>query len=120
VTPESVPSIPDPSEAEAAPDATPAAATEEGAPPAGASALEPLLDVAMPVIIEIGRTHMTLSEVLRLDVGSVVQLERLVGEPVDIHVSDRKLAEGEVVVIGDHFGVRVTRVLSKGESKEKP
>jgi flagellar motor switch protein FliN/FliY len=66
----------------------------------------------MPVIIEIGRTSMTVNDILKLGVGSIVQLERLAGEPVDIHVSDRKLAEGEVVVVGEHLGVRVTRVLS--------
>ena len=74
-----------------------------------------LLDVPMPVIIEIGRTHMTLSEILELQAGSVVELDRLVGDTVDILVSDRKLAEGEVVVIGNHFGVRVTRVIADGE-----
>lgn len=76
-------------------------------------AFDALLDVSMPVIIEIGRTHLTLNEILRLRAGSVVQLDRLVGEAVDIHVSDRKLAEGEVVVVGDHFGVRISRVLSR-------
>jgi flagellar motor switch protein FliN/FliY len=66
----------------------------------------------MPVIIEIGRTSMTVNDILKLGVGSIVQLDRLAGEPVDIHVSDRKLAEGEVVVVGEHLGIRVTRVLS--------
>ncbi len=66
----------------------------------------------LPVAIEFGRTTMTVQEVLDLGPGSVVQLERMVGEPVDIFVSDRRLAEGEVVVVGEHFGVRVTRVLS--------
>ena len=69
------------------------------------------MDVSMPVIIEIGRTHMTLGELLQLHEGSVVQLDRMVGDTVDVHVSDRKLAEGEIVMIGDHFGVRVTRVI---------
>ncbi len=81
--------------------------------PADAGSLEALLDVSLPVIIEIGRTSLTLSEIVQLRSGSVIQLDRLVGDAVDIHVSDRKLAEGEVVVIGDHFGVRVTRVLSQ-------
>jgi flagellar motor switch protein FliN/FliY len=80
---------------------------------ADARSLEALLDVSLPVVIEIGRTSLTLSEIVQLKAGSVVQLDRLVGDSVDIHVSDRKLAEGEVVVIGDHFGVRVTRVLSQ-------
>ena len=71
-----------------------------------------LLDISMPVAIEIGRTQMTVQEILELGVGSVVQLDRIVGEPVDIYVSDRRIAQGEVVVVGDHFGVRVTRGLA--------
>lgn len=73
--------------------------------------LETLLDVSMPVAIEFGRTHLTVQEVLELGNGSVIQLDRMVGEPIDIFISDRKLAEGEVVVIGEHFGVRITRIL---------
>jgi flagellar motor switch protein FliN/FliY len=92
----------------------PGSASEEAAAEAAESlAFDALLDVSMPVIIEIGRTSLTLNEILRLHPGSVVQLDRLVGEAVDIHVSDRKLAEGEIVVVGDHFGVRISRVLSR-------
>src|SRR5207342_2550439 len=68
----------------------------DGAGAAGAS-LETLLDVSMPVVIEIGRTTMTVQEVLQLSSGSVIELERAVGEPVDVYVGDRKLAQGEVV-----------------------
>ena len=78
---------------------------------AGAT-LEALFDVSLPVVIEIGRTSLTVQEVLELTTGSVIELDRIVGEPVDIYVSDRKLAQGEVVVVGEHFGVRITRVLS--------
>jgi flagellar motor switch protein FliN len=70
-----------------------------------------LLDISLPVAIEFGRASMTVQDVLNLGAGSVVQLERLVGEPVDIFISDRKMAEGEVVVVGEHFGIRVTKVL---------
>jgi flagellar motor switch protein FliN/FliY len=73
-----------------------------------------LLDLTLPVSIELGRTSMTVQEVLRLGRGSVVQLERLAGEPIDIYVGDRRFAEGEVVVLGEHFGVRVTRILNPG------
>jgi flagellar motor switch protein FliN/FliY len=75
------------------------------------AALDTLLDVSLPVAIEFGRTNMTVQEVLELGSGSVIQLSRMVGEPIDIYVSDRKLAEGEVVVVGEHFGVRITRIL---------
>jgi flagellar motor switch protein FliN len=71
-----------------------------------------LLDLTMPVSIELGRTRMSVQEILRLGRGSVVQLERLAGEPIDLYVSDRRFAEGEVVVLGDHFGVRITRIVS--------
>lgn len=77
--------------------------------PAG---IDSLLDMTLPVTVEFGRTTMTIQEVLDLGPGSVVQLERLVGEPVDIYVSDRRLAEGEIVVVGEQFGVRITRLLS--------
>ncbi len=84
--------------------------------PAGAS-LEALLDVSMPVVVEMGRTQMTVQDVLQLGIGSIVQLDRLLGEPVDLYVSNRRLAFGEVVVVGEHFGVRITRV-SAGQTPE--
>ena len=77
-----------------------------------AATLDALLDVSMPIVIEIGRAQMTVQEVLQLGAGSVIQLDRIVGEPVDIYVSDRRLAQGEVVVVGEYFGVRITRVLA--------
>ena len=80
-----------------------------------AGSLDTLLDVSLPVAIEFGRTHMTVQEVLELGSGSVIQLDRMVGEPIDIYISDRKLAEGEVVVIGEHFGVRITRIVAGAE-----
>ncbi len=81
------------------------------------TSLETLLDMSLPVSIEFGRTTMTVQDVLGLGVGSVVKLERMVGEPIDIYVSDRKLAEGEVVVVGEHFGVRITRILADQEGE---
>lgn len=83
-------------------------------------ALDALLDVPMPVVIEIGRARLTVQEILQLGPGSVVELDRAVGDPVDLYVSDRRLAEGEIVVVGDHFGVRITRVLTdeNGEAEK--
>lgn len=75
--------------------------------------LSMLMDLTLPVSIELGRTTMTVQDVLRLGRGSVVQLDRLAGEPIDIFVGDRRFAEGEVVVLGEHFGVRITRILNK-------
>ena len=71
-----------------------------------------LLDLTLPVSIELGRTSMTVQEILRLGRGSVIQLDRLAGEPIDIYVGDRRFAEGEVAVLGEHFGVRITRIVS--------
>jgi flagellar motor switch protein FliN/FliY len=79
---------------------------------AGEVPLSMLLDLALPVSIELGRTSMTVQEILRLGRGAVVQLERLAGEPIDIYVGERRFAEGEVVVLGEHFGVRITRIIS--------
>lgn len=90
-------------------------APARAAAPGGAGSLDTLLDVSLPVAIEFGRTHLTVQEVLELGSGSVIQLDRMVGEPIDIYISDRKLAEGEVVVIGEHFGVRITRIIATAE-----
>ena len=84
------------------------------------ASLDTLLDMTLPVSIEFGRTSMTVQEVLALGTGSVIQLERMVGEPIDIFVSDRKMAEGEVVVIGEHFGVRITRVVVDQDGEQAP
>ena len=78
----------------------------------GEVSISVLLDLSLPVSIELGRTKMTVQEILRLGRGSVIQLDRLAGEPIDIYVGDRRFAEGEVVVIDEHFGIRITRVLS--------
>lgn len=77
-----------------------------------------LLDLTLPVSIELGRTTMSVQEILQLGRGSVVQLDRLAGEPIDIYVGDRRFAEGEVVVLGENFGVRVTRILSRASGAE--
>jgi flagellar motor switch protein FliN/FliY len=88
--------------------------TDFGGGPAsgGEVPLSLLMDLSLPVSIELGRTSMTVQEILRLGRGAVVQLERLAGEPIDIYIGDRRFAEGEVVVLGEHFGVRITRILS--------
>ncbi len=78
----------------------------------GASApLSTLYDLSLPVSIELGRTSMKVQEVLQLGRGSVIELDRMAGEPVDVYVGDRRFAEGEVVVLGENFGVRITRIL---------
>jgi len=88
---------------------------DELTPEAGSPSEVPLsmlLDLSMAVSIELGRTRMTVQEILRLGRGSVIQLDRLAGEPIDVYVGDRRFAEGEVVVINEHFGIRITRIIS--------
>ena len=85
---------------------------------AGEVPLATLYDLSLPVSIELGRTSMTVQEVLQLGRGSVIELDRLAGEPVDIFVGDRRFAEGEVVVLGENFGVRITRILPNSGSSE--
>ena len=68
--------------------------------------------------IELGRTRMSVQDVLALGRGSVIQLDRLAGEPIDVFVGDRRFAEGEVVVVGEQFGVRITRIISHGNPSE--
>jgi flagellar motor switch protein FliN len=80
--------------------------------------LSMLMDLTLPVSIELGRTTMTVQDILRLGRGSVIQLERLAGEPIDIYVGDRRFAQGEVVVLGEHFGVRITRIINPSALQE--
>lgn len=80
--------------------------------------MEMLFDLTLPVTIELGRASMTVQEVLQLGRGSVIQLDRLAGEPVDIYVGERRFAEGEVVVLGEHFGVRITRFVAAPGTNE--
>jgi flagellar motor switch protein FliN/FliY len=70
-----------------------------------------LYDLQLPVSIELGRTNMLIREVLRLGRGSVVEFDKLVSEPVDLLINGKKIAEGEVVVIDKHFGVRITTLV---------
>ncbi len=77
--------------------------------------LDVLLDIPLEISVELGRTTMTLKQVLDLGVGSLVELEKLTGEPVDILVNGKMVAKGEVVVIGENFGIRITQILSKKE-----
>jgi flagellar motor switch protein FliN/FliY len=78
----------------------------------GGNNLELLMDVPLQVTVELGRTQKMVKEVLALGPGSVVELDKLAGEPVDILVNERPIAKGEVVVIDENFGIRVTEILS--------
>ena len=78
-----------------------------------------ILDVPLQVTVELGRTSKSIKEILELTNGSIVELDRLAGEPVDIMVNGRYLAKGEVVVIDENFGVRITDIASPAERAAK-
>jgi len=74
-----------------------------------------LLDLTLPVAIELGRTNIQIRDILDLRRGSVVEFEKLASEPVDVIVNGKKMAEGEVVVIEKHFGIRITNLIETSE-----
>ena len=86
----------------------------------GTPELERLYDVPVELAVEIGRTRMTIRETLALGPGSIVTLNRLAGEPVDLLVNGKPIARGEVVVIDEEFGLRVTEVVSDGTADVMP
>ncbi|UQW98391.1 flagellar motor switch phosphatase FliY [Rummeliibacillus sp. G93] len=77
--------------------------------------LDMLLDIPLQVTVELGRTKRSVKEILELASGSIIELDKLAGEPVDILVNSRLIAKGEVVVIDENFGVRITDILSKAD-----
>jgi flagellar motor switch protein FliN/FliY len=74
--------------------------------------LELLFDVPLKVVVELGRARMTLKQVMDLTIGSLIELDKLTGEPVDVLVNGKLIARGEVVVIDENFGVRITEIVS--------
>lgn len=81
----------------------------------GSKTLELLLDVALPVSVSFGKTSLQIREVLKLNTGSVVELDRLVSEPVDVIVNNCVIARGEVVVVDGNYGVRVIHLASRAD-----
>jgi len=77
--------------------------------------LELLMDIKLDVSIELGRTRMLLRDILELGPGSVIELDKMAGETVDLLINNKKLAEGEVVVVDENFGVRITHLISMQE-----
>lgn len=83
------------------------------APTTGGSSIDLLKDVPLVVQAELGRTKMLVKEILKLGVGSVIELEKEAGEAVDILINNKLIARGEVVEIEGNFGVRITEILNK-------
>ncbi len=86
-----------------------------GGAPEDAGALEILMDIPLEISVELGRVRMLVREVVDLGSGSIVEIDKAAGEPVDVMVNGRLVARGEVVVIEDNFGVRITEILSPQE-----
>jgi flagellar motor switch protein FliN/FliY len=81
----------------------------------GSKTLDLLMDVALPVSVSFGKTSLEIREVLKLNTGSVVELDRLISEPVEVIVNNCVIARGEVVVVDGNYGVRVTHLASRAD-----
>lgn len=81
--------------------------------------LDVILDVPITISVEIGRTQVPIRDLLRYSQGSVIELDRLVSEPLDVLVNNTLIAHGEVVVVDDQFGIRLTDVISPSERVKK-
>ena len=83
--------------------------------PQSSKTLDFILDVSLTVSVEVGRTKMSIQNLLQLGQGVVVELSKLAGEPLDIFVNERLIARGEAVIVNEKFGVRVTDIISQQE-----
>lgn len=92
-----------------------------GAPAAGQGdvTLDLIMDVGVNVTLEVGRTRLAVRDLLQLTQGAILELDRLAGEPLDVLVNGVCVARGEVVVVNDRFGVRLTEVVSPRERMER-
>ncbi len=97
-----------------APGAEPAATPERRDEPAPAK-MDLILDVTLPVAVELGRARMQVQEILKLAPGSVIALDKSAGDPVELFINDRAIAKGEVVIIDENFGVRLTSIVTATE-----
>lgn len=85
----------------------------------GPKNLSMILDIPLKVTVELGRTRMVVSDLLNLGQGSVVELNKLAGEPMEVLVNDKLVARGEAVVVNEKFGVRLTDIISQTERVEQ-
>jgi flagellar motor switch protein FliN/FliY len=85
----------------------------------GVHSLDFILDIPLKVTVELGRTKMSIRDILQLAQGSVVELSKFAGEPLEVLVNDRLVARGEVVTVNEKFGIRLTDILSPMERIEQ-
>ncbi|GAB4302590.1 MAG: flagellar motor switch protein FliN [Desulfuromonadia bacterium] len=81
--------------------------------------LDLVLDIPLQLSVELGRTKLLVKEILQLNQGSVVELNKLAGEPLDVYVNSKLVARGEAVVVNEKFGIRLTDIVSASERVEK-
>jgi len=81
--------------------------------------LELILDIPLKVSVELGRTKLLVNDLLQLGQGSVIELNKLAGDPLEVLVNDKLIARGEVVVVNEKFGIRLTDIISPIERIEK-
>lgn len=81
--------------------------------------LQMILDIPLKVSVELGRTRMPVKELINLAQGSVIELNKLAGEPLEVYVNDKLIARGEAVVVNEKFGVRLTDIISQSERVEQ-
>ncbi len=81
--------------------------------------LDFLLDVPLQLSVEVGRSKLLIKDLLQMREGSVIELDKLAGEPLDVYVNSRLIARGEAVMVNDKFGLRLTDVVSPAERIEK-
>ena len=106
----------------AAPFAQPAYPSAVAAPPSASANdvnLDVILDVSVTLSMEVGRARIPIRNLLQLNQGSVVELERAAGEPMDVYANGTLVAHGEVVVVNERFGIRLTDVVSPAERIKK-
>ncbi len=77
--------------------------------------IDSLLDISVDISVEIGRTKLTIGELLALSKGSIIELNRIAGESVDIYVNDKLLGKGEIVLVNERLGVRIMEILTPKE-----
>jgi len=87
--------------------------------PEGAPELDVILDIPVTISMEVGNTQIPIRNLLQLNQGSVIELDRLAGEPLDVLVNGTLIAHGEVVMVNDKFGIRLTDVISQSERIQK-
>ncbi len=83
------------------------------------NSIDILMDIPMKVVVELGKTVLKIKDILELGPGSIIELDKLSGEPVDILVNGRQIAKGEVVVIDENFGIRISDVVLEKDNEEK-